>query len=123
MMDTILINFVLPVLTALIAWFGNAYRNKQKKEKDILDNVQQIMQLQKAYIAEQQSQLQEIKLTNKKMEAKLDRKNKSIRQANRCKFTNDGDGCPVLTSEETFDCCPEDCHIKINVHDRVETND
>lgn len=96
----IALNIGLPTLTLFMGWFGNAWRSRQRKEADVLDNVQQILEMQKAYIAEQQGTIVETKAMNKRLEAKLDRKNRSIRQANRCKFTNEGDGCPVLVNEE-----------------------
>lgn len=100
MTENIWINFVLPVLTALIAWLANAYRNKQKKEHDILDNVQRIVDLQNAHIMKAEAALEKSDRQNQRLDAKLDRKNKSIRKANNCKYTNAGDGCPVLNQEE-----------------------
>jgi len=99
----ILQGVVLPIITAVIGWFANVWRNKQKKEKDILTNVQQILTIQKEYIAEQQGTIVETKNMNKRLEAKLDKKNKAIRKANWCKYTNAGDGCPVLNEEEKND--------------------
>lgn len=111
----------LPAFTAVAGWFASVWRTKQKKEKDVLDNVQQILLIQKNYIAEQAGTITETKNMNKRLEAKLDRKNKSIRQANKCKFTADGDGCPVIGSEEHFDACDEPncetCKFKINPDD------
>lgn len=86
-MNEVLINFVLPICTALIAWFGNAYRNKQKKEHDILDNVQQILDMQNQYI-ERQSKTLDI------ITAKNDRKRESIKRAYQCKIPSEE--CPVL---------------------------
>lgn len=90
----------LPIVTLLIGWFGQAWRSKAQKKADELDNTQQIINMQREYIATQQHQLAKYNMVNQRLEAKLDRKNKSIRQANKCKFTNEGDGCPVLTHEE-----------------------
>lgn len=100
MTESMWIHFVLPVLTALIAWFANAYRNKQKKEHDVLDNVQRIIDLQNAHILKSEQALEKSDKQNQRLDAKLDRKNKSIRKANNCKFTNEGEGCPVLNQEE-----------------------
>lgn len=86
----------VPILTAIGGWFASVWRNKQKKESDILDNVKQILEMQKAYIKSQDEH-------NRKLEAKLDDKRRSIRQANWCKFTNEGDGCPVLNHEQKVD--------------------
>lgn len=90
----------MPVFTLVFGWFANAWRNKQKKEKDVLDNVVQILDIQKAYIAEQDKSHAKDREIIAKIEAKLDSKERSIRQANYCKFTNEGNGCPVLNSEE-----------------------
>lgn len=100
MTENMWIQFVLPVLTALIAWLANAYRNKQKKEHDVLDNVQRIIDLQNAHIIKSEQALEKSDKQNQRLDAKLDRKNKSIRKANNCKFTNEGEGCPVLNQEE-----------------------
>ena len=94
---------LLPILTAVGGWFASIWRSKQKKEKDILENVSQILALQKAYIAEQDDENKKTRDINKRLEAKLDGKNRSIRKANWCKYTNEGDGCPVLNQEEKND--------------------
>lgn len=101
MTENMWIQFVLPVLTAVIAWLGSAYRNKQKKEHDVLDNVQRIIDLQNAHIMKSEAALEKSDRQNQRLDAKLDRKNKSIRKANNCRYTNEGDGCPVLNQEET----------------------
>lgn len=106
-MDTALIDgferVLLPIITLLGGWFGHLFRSKQKKESDILDNVKQILVLQKSYIEEQASMLKETKDMNRRLEKKLDKKDRSIRRANICKFTSEGDGCPVLSSEEKYE--------------------
>ena len=93
----------LPIITLLIGWFGQAWKSKAQRKADELDNTQQIITMQRDYIAEQQRQLAKYNMVNQRLEAKLDRKNKSIRQANKCKFTNEGSGCPVLSHEERDD--------------------
>ena len=100
MTENMWIHFVLPVITLILGWLFNAYRNKQKKEHDILDNVQRIIDLQNAHILKSEQALEKSDKQNQRLDAKLDRKNKSIRKANNCKFTNEGDGCPVLNQEE-----------------------
>lgn len=99
----ILQNVALPIVTAVIGWFAKVFRDRQKKEKDILANVEQILGIQKKFIEEQSIANEEMTKTNKRLEAKLDRKNKAIRKANWCKYTNEGDGCPVLVEEEKHD--------------------
>lgn len=109
----ILQNIGLPLVTAIMGWFGNVWRNRQKKDKDILDNVTQILDIQKKYIEEQQGTIEETRTMNKRLEAKLDKKSKCIRRANKCKYTNMDDGCPVLLLEEKYDETPEcdTCHL------------
>ena len=104
----IFVKIILPILTLLGGWFGHMFRTKQKKEQDILTNVQQILEMQKQYIAEQDEENRKTRDVNKRLEAKLDGKNKSIRKANWCKYTNEGDGCPVLNEEEKHDG-PDKC--------------
>lgn len=103
----VLSTVVVPIATAALGWLGSAYRNKQKKEGDIMANFKQMMSIQndfisglKANIDERDSALLESKHVNQRLEAKLDRKDKSIRKANFCKFSNEGNGCPVLLQEE-----------------------
>lgn len=97
----------LPILALIGGWFAHLFRSKQKKEQDILANVQQILTMQKDYIEEQASTIAASNSINKRLEAKLDKKNRSIRKANFCKFSQEGDGCPVLKQEEKceFDKC------------------
>lgn len=93
----------IPTLTLIGGWFAHLFRSKQKKEQDILANVQQILNLQKEYIKEQDSENKKTRDMNARLEHKLDDKRRSIRQANWCKFTNEGEGCPVLKHEEKVD--------------------
>ena len=54
---------------------------------------------------------------NKRLEDKLDKEYKCVRQAFKCKYSNVGDGCPVLLLEERYDndtVC-EDCKLKKEV--------
>lgn len=121
----VLENCVLPIVTLILGWFGNVWRNKQKKEQDILSNVQQILNIQKDYIAEQQSTLQDAKNVNKRLEAKLDKKDRAIRKANGCKWTNDGDGCPVLGEVDRLeDHYVTDCeHCKYHQEEKPESEE
>lgn len=99
----------LPAGTAILGWFASVWRSKQKKEADILDNMKQILTIQKEYIASQDEENRKTRAINMRLEAKLDKKNKSIRKANWCKFTSEGDGCPVLVHEESCDDLQADC--------------
>lgn len=130
----IFVRVLLPILTLVGGWFAHLIRTKQKKEADILDNVKQILEIQKEYIEDQKKIIDErddviweSKNLIKRLEAKLDRKSKSIRKANMCKFTNEGDGCPVLLQEEKnetdeFDC--DKCKLKnTQGNDKVSSED
>lgn len=86
----------LPAVTAAMGWFASIWRSRQKKEKDILENVTQILEMQKSYIAEQDER-------NRKLDRKLDDKRRSISQANWCEYVSKGGGCPVLIHEHEFD--------------------
>ena len=102
----------LPIFTAVAGWFASVWRTKQKKEQDILANVQQILQMQKDYIAEQDEENKKTRNMNARLEKKLDDKRESIRKANHCKYTAEGDGCPVLAHEDLLDEKCKDCYLK-----------
>lgn len=110
-LQSFLVDFILPIATLFVGWLGSAYRTRQKKEKDTLDNIQQILDIQKAYIADQQTELRGMRSHNRKLSEKLEHKDKSIRQANKCKYTNEGEGCPVLRAEEIHDEHCATCHL------------
>ena len=93
----------LPVITAIGGWFASVWRSKQKKEADVLQNVTQILEMQKTYIAEQDEENRKTRETNRLLAKKLDDKRESIRRANHCKYTAEGDGCPVLAHEDELD--------------------
>lgn len=93
--------FLLPVLTALIAWLGNAYRNKQKKEKDIIDNVQQILDIQKAFIGKQEETINKTNETLDAVNRKLSHKTAAIKRAYNCPTPSEE--CPVLQFDLTWD--------------------
>lgn len=111
----ILSNVGVPILTAVSGWFAAVWRNKQKKEADVLTNVTQILEMQKQYIAEQDAENKKTRDMNKRLEKKLDDKRESIRKANKCKFTNEGEGCPVLAHEDVLDEKCKNCEL--NNHD------
>lgn len=100
MTENMWIQFVLPIVTALLGWLFSAYRNKQKKENDTIANFQLMRDADKEFMTDLKNELIESKNLRKRLEAKLDRKNKSIRKANSCPHTNEGNGCPVLVQEE-----------------------
>lgn len=107
----ILERFVLPLITLIVGWLGNAWRTKQKKEADILTNVMQILEMQKQYISEQDAENKKTRDMNRRLEKKLDDKRESIRKANKCQYTNEGDGCPVLANEDKNDNRCKDCKL------------
>ena len=102
----------IPALTAIGGWFASVWRNKQRKENDILQNVTQILQFQKDYIAEQDKENRKTRDMNARLEKKLDDKRESIRKANKCQYTNEGDGCPVLRHEDELDDKCKECYLK-----------
>lgn len=106
----ILSDGLLSVIGVIGGWFAHLIRTKQKKESDILENVQQILSLQSEYIEKQDAENKKTRDMNARLEKKLDDKRRSIRQANKCKHTNEGDGCPVLNMEEKFETCNLDCN-------------
>lgn len=97
------IEFILPVIMAVGGWFFGVFRTRQKKEKDVLDNVQQILDIQRSYIDEQKEELMKYRAEDQRKERIIKEKNRSIRKANGCKYTAQDGGCPVLHSEEEFD--------------------
>lgn len=109
-LSSITTDILIPILTLIGGWFAHLIRSKQKKESDILENVQQILSLQSEYIEKQDAENKKTRDMNARLEKKLDDKRRSIRQANRCKHTNEGDGCPVLSMEEKFETCNLDCN-------------
>lgn len=115
-MDPVIVDMaervLLPVLTLIGGWFAHLFRSKQKKEADILQNVMQILDLQKKYIADQDAENKKTRDMNARLEKKLDDKRESIRKANRCKYTAEGDGCPVLAHEDELDEKCRDCYLR-----------
>lgn len=105
-----------PLLTLMGGWFAHLIRSKQKKEADILDNMKQILTAQKEYIAEQDAENKKTRDMNARLERKLDEKRESIRQANKCKHTVEGDGCPVLIHEDYLDEKCKNCNLKDHAH-------
>ena len=99
-MGELWMQIALPVVSGLVGWFTSSYRNKQKKESDIIVNFQAMRDADRQFIEECRADLKESRDMNKRLEAKYNRKCKSVRAANKCKYTNEGNGCPVLAQEE-----------------------
>lgn len=115
-MSTLAIEFILPILSALIAWFANAYRNKQRKERDILDNVQQIIDIQNKHIercGEQIKRRDELLAKReaefRKLEAKYEHKVKAVKEAYDCE--HDTSLCPVLMYDKANNVC-DSCELR-----------
>ena len=108
----ILRDVALPAGTAIIGWFASVWRSKQKKEADVLDNVSQILEMQRNYISEQDEENRKTRETNRLLAKKLDDKRESIRRANYCRFTSEGEGCPVLRHEDELDDQCQNCTLK-----------
>lgn len=105
-MNEILVNVVVPILTGLLAWFGNAYRNKQKKEHDILDNVQCIIDIQNKHIDRCEATLKEMEHAYKELSYRNDQKQEAIKRAHSCKVPSES--CPVLIYDSqvsTYESC------------------
>lgn len=100
MNEMIFTYIVSPIVGGVIGWLSSAYRNKQKKERDIISNFKEMRDADREFILECRADLKESRDLNKRLEAKYNRKCKSVRAANKCKFTSEGEGCPVLAQEE-----------------------
>lgn len=120
-MSDLWLQVALPVVTGVVGWATNAWRNAQKKENDTIANFQLMRDADKEFMTDLKNELVESKNMRKRLEAKLDRKNKSIRKANSCPHTIEGDGCPVLSQEEKneqlYDCESCEHHIKVREND------
>lgn len=100
----IALNIGLPILTLFMGWFGQAWKSKAQKKADDLDNTQQIITMQREYIAQQQKELERFSEQNDRLEMKLDDKREAIRQANKCEHVKKGGSCPVLIHDEQLGC-------------------
>ena len=116
MTERLIFEIVLPIVMLLLGWITNAYRNKQKKEKDILDNVQQVIDIQNAHIerCDQMLQRRDKLLQDKeddyrKLEAKYDHKVRAVKEAYDCE--GDTSKCPVLAYDKNHYLC-DDCDLK-----------
>ena len=120
-MSDLWLQVALPIVTGVVGWATNAWRNAQKKENDTIANFQLMRDADKEFMTDLKNELVESKNMRKRLEAKLDRKNKSIRKANSCPHTIESDGCPVLNQEEKneqlYDCESCEHHIKVREND------
>lgn len=101
---------VYPIIAGFLGWIYSKYRTRQEREKSILDNVQVVIDMLSTQLTKMEETQKKSDNINQRLEAKLDRKNKSIRQANKCPYTMEGNGCPVLAQEEKNEHCYDlDC--------------
>lgn len=97
MMDAdLIVTYVMPAVTAATGWFANAWRNRQKKDADVLQNVEQIIQLQRTYIEDQKTRLDEFSDTMHRLERRLESRERSIMKARNCPVVRTDDDCAVL---------------------------
>lgn len=92
----LLATYIMPAVTAATGWFANAWRNRQKKDADVLQNVEQIIQLQRTYIDDQNARLAEFSAAMQRMERRLDSRERSIMKARSCRIVKTDDDCVVL---------------------------
>lgn len=124
MTENMWIQFVLPIVTLILGWLTSSYRNKQKKENETITNFQLMRDADKEFMMDMKNELVESRNLRKRLEAKLDRKNKSIRRANSCPHTNEDEGCPVLNQEEANErIYDEGCRLCEHHSEIEEKND
>lgn len=124
MTENMWIQFVLPIVTLILGWLTSSYRNKQKKENETITNFQLMRDADKEFMMDMKNELVESRNLRKRLEAKLDRKNKSIRKANSCPHTNEDEGCPVLNQEEANErIYDEGCRLCEHHSEIKEKND
>lgn len=121
-MSELWLQIALPVVTGVVGWATNAWRNAQKKESDIITNFKAMRDADRQFIEECRADLKESRDINKRLEAKYNRKCKSVRAANKCKFTDKGEGCPVLAQEERSEYI-YDAECAKCEHNNTENND
>lgn len=91
---------VLPLITLVGGWFANAYRNKQQKERDQMDNFEKIFDIQNKRLDKSEAELERYQTIREELEKRLDLKRKSISKARRCNYIPKDKECPVLHQEE-----------------------
>ena len=89
-MTDLIAQIAAPVATGLLGWFTNAYRNRQRRENDIIDNIKRILDIQDKKIEAQDARIVSLEQELKEFQW-------IVRQAYEC---NAGDGaCPVLRTQ------------------------
>lgn len=115
MTERLIFEIAAPILTLILGWVTNAYRNKQKKEHDILDNVQQIIDMQNQHIGRCDEQLTRTIEKLNKLEVKYDHKVRAVKEAYDC--THDTSQCPVLIYDKNNHICDSCTHRNKNCPD------
>ena len=93
-MEDIFLQIATPLTAGVLGWLTSAYRNKQKRENDIIDNIQRILDIQDKKITEQDKRIGAIESENRQFRW-------IIRQAYGCKTANND--CPVLSEQYRID--------------------
>lgn len=97
-MDTqVMTDIVVPAVTAAMGWAASSWRNRQRKEADVLSNVRQIIELQRGCINEQTETLSRFRATVERLERRLESRDRSIMKGRICAHVRIDDDCPVLT--------------------------
>lgn len=94
MSERLIFEMLLPIVMLILGWITNAYRNKQKKEHDILDNVQHIVDMQDVQIKRQDSIIERYQNKLDASESRRAHDRESIKKAYNCKVPSEE--CPVL---------------------------
>ena len=102
----LILALILLIISSVIIFVnGKTYivkiRNLNLNEISNIDEIK--LEIQKDYIASQDEENRKTRDINAELEKKLNWKRGSILKANFCKFTNEGDGCPVLKHEAEND--------------------
>lgn len=125
----ILRDVLLPIITLVLGWVFNAYRNKQQKEKSVLDNVQQILDMKTREVQRAQAEVDRAHEINdrqeavvQRLEAKLDKKDKAIRKGRHCDWVRTGHDCPITEAEEHFQPQEIPCS-SCDINENVKKND
>lgn len=105
----VLRDVLLPIATLVIGWLTSAYRNRQQKERSILDNVQQVLDMKTTEVDRAHQELDRAQTINEKQDSliqrlsdKLDKKDKAIRRSRTCEWVRGGHDCPVTEYDETM---------------------
>lgn len=94
---------VVPVVTGVLGWVSSAYRNRQQKEKNILDNVKQLLDMKSEEVERSRVIADRQNYVIQRIEAKLDKKDKAIRKSRACAWVKQGNDCPVIEADDAYE--------------------